>query len=194
MLNSLIPIIASSGGAVAGAAYESIASAAGTGSSGTITFSSIPSTYVALQVRGIFRSTTAGVGLANLIVRFNSDTTNSNYSYHGLGGDGASVLVGGGANSPIYLENCYPFAGNLANSVGVTIIDVHNYASTTQNKTLRAFSSYQNNNADAGITPVLELNSGLWRNTGAINSITISGGSDNFTTTTSFALYGIKGA
>ena len=36
--------------------FYSIATANGTGSSGLITFNSIPSTYQHLQVRGIFRS------------------------------------------------------------------------------------------------------------------------------------------
>jgi len=56
--------------------YESIASASGTGSSGTITFSSIPSTYTHLQIRGIGRNSYPST---QVNVRFNSDT-GSNYA------------------------------------------------------------------------------------------------------------------
>ena len=39
-------------------AYDSIATASGTGSSATISFTSIPSTYTHLQIRGIWNTTT----------------------------------------------------------------------------------------------------------------------------------------
>jgi len=58
--------------------YESIATAIGTGSSGTITFGSIPSTYKHLQIRSIQR---VASGNAYIKVQFNNDT-NSNYTYH----------------------------------------------------------------------------------------------------------------
>ena len=93
----------SQGASGGGAAFESIASATGTGSSDSITFTSIPGTYQHLQISGISRSTNASVGLANLTIRFNSDTTNSNYSYQGFGGDCSSPYAGGSANSQMYL-------------------------------------------------------------------------------------------
>lgn len=181
-------------GAAAGPAFESIASATGTGSSGTISFTSIPGTYQHLQIRGIMRSTAAGVGLDIVTIRFNSDTTNSNYSYHALKGNGSTAGAEGGANSPIYWTNCLPYDGVLSNTMGVVCFDIQDYASTTKNKTTRAIVGMENNNANAGITPEIDLDSGLWRNTNAITRIDIVAGGGSFTTTTQFALYGIKGA
>ena len=58
--------------------FDSIASATGTGSSGTITFSSIPQTYKHLQIRGIGRLDVVTGGVSTRI-RLNGDTT-SNYA------------------------------------------------------------------------------------------------------------------
>ena len=184
MLNSLGGIIASSGGAAGGGAYESIASATGTGSSGTITFSSIPSTYQHLQLRinGI-----VDVGGVAWRMRFNGDTA-SNYSYHYLDGDGASVYAGGGGASSIYInswasQTTYPT---------VSIIDIHNYASTTQNKTSRHLTGFDNNSGSG--QSFIEMSSGNWRSTSAVTSVEIFMASNNFTTASTIALYGIKGA
>ena len=193
MLNSLVGIIASSGGAAGGGAYESIASATGTGSSDTVTFSSIPSSYVSLQVRGIFRGQT-DVGIGNAAIRLNGDTTNANYASHHLGGDGGSAYTYGSASGPVYLANCFPYADQTSGTHGVFIIDLHDYASTTRFKTIRQFSGVDNNNSPAGAPGSVILGSGLWENTNAVTSLSITGLGINFTTTSSFALYGIKGA
>ena len=60
----------------AGTSFESIATATGTGSSGTITFSSIPSTFKHLQIRGISRNSANSIGA---LMQYNSDT-GSNYA------------------------------------------------------------------------------------------------------------------
>ena len=184
MLNSLVGIIASSGGAVAGGAYESIASVTGTGSSDTITFSSIPSGYTSLQLR--FNA--IGVGGGSLYrLRFNGDT-GTNYAYHYLNGSGASVSAAGAATTVSMLIAAGGASGTYP-TVGV--LDFHNYASTTQYKTARMITGCDTNSA----TGWVELESGLWMNTAAITSITILQlSSYSFSTTSTFALYGIKGA
>ena len=73
--------------------FESIASASGTGSSGTITFSSIPSTYKSLQIR-IFAQSNAGTAARSLYIQTNNDT-GSNYVRHDLTGDGSAVEASG---------------------------------------------------------------------------------------------------
>jgi hypothetical protein len=68
---SILGIIASSKLGVPAGAYESIASATGTGSSATITFSSIPSTYQHLQILylvGIL-NTSEGFRIIYLVLR-----------------------------------------------------------------------------------------------------------------------------
>ena len=177
MLSSLIGIIASSGGAAVGD-YESIATINGTGASGSITFTSIPSTYQHLQIRFFGFSSTAG----NLNVRFNSDN-GSNYAYHQLTGDGATAAA---ATSSVTLM----FAGYMtATQYGVGVIDILDYDDTNKYKTLRSLHG-----SDANGSGFVIFRSGLWQNTNAITSITINSPSaSNFTTDSSFALYGIKG-
>ena len=163
-------------------AFESIATATGTGSSNTITFSSIPSGFQHLQVRCITSSTVSGNFFVDLNMRFNSDT-GSNYNQHWLYGDGSTLTADGQAAT-------YCLIGSLGdvNTRAATIVDIHDYASTTKNKTVRSF-----NGVDRNGSGYVGLRSSLWRNTTAITSITIYSG-DNFSTNNTFALYGIKGA
>lgn len=184
MLNSLVGIIASSGGAAGGGAYESIASVNGTGSSDTITFSSIPSGYTSLQLR--FNAIGSGGGSIYRL-RFNGDT-GTNYANHYLAGAGASgIFAAGSANAVSMFAQAFGGSGTYPT---VGIIDVHNYASTTQYKTARVFSGKDTNDTNGFV----ELDSGLWMNTAAVTSISIIQLSYNFTTTSTFSLYGIKGA
>ena len=168
-------------------AYESIATATATGSSPSITFSAIPSTYQHLQIRAIARpDNTLSSGSAYL--QFNSDT-GSNYAAHWLYGNGSSALATGSASrTNVWVQMYYISTGN-SNTHGVGIIDIHDYASTTKNKTVRSF-----NGCDINGSGYINLVSGLWMNTNAITSITINFNSLNMSNTSTFALYGIKGA
>lgn len=158
-------------------AFESIATATGTGSSGTITFSSIPSTFKHLQIR--FTAFTSAA--ININVRFNSDN-GANYAYHQLVGDGASVSSAGVASSVVM------YGGYATSSqYGVGIIDLLDYASTNKNKTMRSLHG-----SDANGSGLILLRSGLWQNTNAITSIELISTSGNFTTASTFSLYGIK--
>lgn len=174
-------------------AFESIASATGTGSSTTITFSSIPSTYTSLQIRGISKDAVATAGVSDCFIRFNSDSGN-NYAYHNLTGNGTTASAVGVTSQPggaIY-SNLPRSGTGLSNIMGVCIVDIHDYASTTRYKTVRSFSGTDTNNLT---TQFVAMTSSLWLNTSAITSISIvNADGNNFTTTTQFALYGIKGA
>jgi hypothetical protein len=170
--------------------YESIATATGTGSSGTITFNSIPNTYKHLQIRSLSRlSATKGYS----IVKPNNDSSTANYTYHSLYGDGVGVTADGystgvlGGSYSIYSTGA---SSNLADNFGVAIVDIHDYASTTKYKTFRSFTGYDNNQAGNGIVFLIST---LWLSTSAISSLTIDAQGGNFTTGTTFALYGIKG-
>lgn len=183
----LLGTIGSSVQKVSGA-FESIATATGTGSSGTITFSSIPSTYQHLQIRGITRSDKASA-TENLELIVNSDT-GSNYSYHRLSGNGSSALAAGSATQSYIFLGSTPAASTTSNILSAITIDILDYASTSKYKTLRAMAGMDSNGQ---YTPFIGLLSGLWQSTSAINSITLRYDGTNFTTQTTFALYGIKG-
>lgn len=172
--------------------FESIATATGNGSSGTITFSSIPSTYSSLQIRARMRNTTAATTASSLRVRFNGDSTSS-YAHHTLSGDGsAAAATGTSPQGYINVANCNPCDSVASNIMGVSIIDLHDYTSTTKNKVSRALSGADSNAVDT--TFKIVLSSGLWVNTAAITSIDLVSATGNWTTSTVFSLYGIKGA
>ena len=185
--------IVSSGVIQAAGAFESIASATGTGSSGTITFSSIPATYQHLQIRCLIRCDEAANAYRDLRIRLNGDT-GTTYNAHLLYGDGTAVTATerATANTYTYITaglDAYPRDLVTANVMGVAIIDIHDYASTSKNKTTRHFVGVDANGAGR-----VQLSSGLWRSTSAVTSVSIISEAGNWTTASQFALYGIKGA
>lgn len=187
MLNTVLGSL-SSGVAAATGAYESIATVNGTGASSTVTFSSIPSTYKHLQIRWIAKDTT-GTTVANLRITCNG-ITGTSYAFHQLYGDGSVVTATGNASA------AYSNAGVIrstatADVMSAGIIDIHDYASTTKNKTFRCFSG---SDANTGTTADrVYLVSGLLMSTNAISSIDLITTGTFFTTTSTFSLYGIKG-
>ena len=163
-------------------AYDSIATVTASGGETSLNFTSIAGTYKSLQIRGWFKSSGGGGGS----MRFNSDT-GSNYSRHYLGESGSTVWAGGSANQTLMFTADQ--SGSTYNSV--IIIDIIDYASTSKNKTMRAWNGYDVNAAGTS----MYMYSGLWMSTSAITSIQL--GTANFGGTfaagSTFALYGIKG-
>jgi hypothetical protein len=178
----------SASASVAGA-YESIASANGTGSSDTITFGSIPSTYQHLQIRFMAKSTFGSDNANNITVQFNGDT-GSNYARHNLYGDGANAAAEG-SSSQTSMQLRFLAPSTSVTLLGVGIIDILDYASTSKNKTMRYFGGVDTNGNANIVSPVV-LGSGLYSSTSAVNSISFTCSTSNFTTDTTFALYGIK--
>lgn len=166
-------------------AFESIATVTAAGGETSLSFTSIPSTYKSLQIRGIGRDTAAS---SNMRVQFNSDT-GANYTYHWLTGDGSAASATGSTGSNFMIIASYPGSAATANIFTTTLIDIVDYASTTKNKTLRALSGCDSN--ATGVSQI-RLMSGGWFNTSAITSIQILIPVSAVAGTT-FALYGIKG-
>ena len=164
--------------------FESIATATGTGSSGTITFSSIPSTYTHLQVRWVARASVGGAIYINL----NGDG-GSNYSAHNLNGDGANAgaQAQSAASNPLIIRN-----GGISTTSSITtagIFDLLDYTSTNKGKTWRNLGGQDLNGSG-----LIELASGAWyASPAAVTSISFIHNGGNFTTDSKFALYGIKG-
>jgi len=166
-------------------AFESIATATGTGSSGTITFSSIPATYQHLQLRVMAFDTDNTNRLGE--IQFNSDT-GTNYARHWLYGDGSTAAVSGVTTTNRI--NAWVAWGTSTSNATVAIVDMLDYASTSKYKTVRCLSGTDRNSTSGEV----DLTSGLWQSTSAINSITFKLNNGNFSTSSTFALYGIKGA
>jgi hypothetical protein len=165
--------------------YESIATVlVGSGGSATISFSSIPSTYKHLQVRGLLR-TSAGTNNWDLRIRMNSDT-GSNYTHHSIRGDGANASAEGNASQVyMWLNRAAP---SDANVFGGVVIDFLDYTNTNKYTTMRGLSGQDRNGAGQ-----ITLNSGVWMNTTAVNTLAFTLASGDFTQHSQFALYGIKG-
>jgi len=171
-------------GGAAGGAYELIATSAGTGSSSTVTFSSIPAGYKHLQLR-----ITVGVNLAydqagTVAIRFNGDA-GANYAFHQMAGNGSGVTSTAGTS----LNNAsFGYLSIASNVITTGVVDILDAFSTTKNKTLRILNGY------AYTSNNISLRSGLWLNTAAITSVSVVEPDARFWSTRSrFSLYGIKG-
>jgi hypothetical protein len=161
--------------------YESIATASPVGV-GSVSFSSIPSTFKHLQIR----FSIIGTGSQRLGVQANGDTGGTNYAFHVLTGNGTSVFSDGSGN---YSQLSIMYYGRtIALMPTVGIFDLMDYASTTKNKTSRSITGVEDNSVGTGY---IELESSLWKSTAAVNSLTFLANSGTFTG--SVALYGIKG-
>lgn len=166
-------------------AYELISTAYGTGSSGTITFSSIPQTYKHLQIRFTARTTDS---------TWNSFAFNlSSTIGHQISGAPIDQLFSKVTDYPEQFEASMANSGSISDAHKVGIIDVLDYASASKNKTIRAFYGGPTQSGTSGTNSVI-LRSGFTASTAAITTMTFSGWNGAvFGTTSRFSLYGIKG-
>jgi hypothetical protein len=162
--------------------YESIATVTvGAGGTSLVTFSSIPSTYQHLQVRAFGKDASI---YGAIFMSFNNDTYSTNFTRHGLYGDGSSAASFGAANAPYMNAITTPVSSG---GFGAAIIDILDYANTNKFKTIKSLSGWDNNGSG-----IAALFSGSWRSTTAVSRIDILSDS-TIGQYSSFALYGIKG-
>lgn len=152
----------------------------------SITFAGIPQGYKHLQIRSISRDSSGTISQQYL--RFNGDTA-TNYSIHTLTGNGASAGTAGSAGANQSYINCGIKSGSsdLANTFGVAIIDILDYANVTKNKTVRTLSGLDLNGSG-----YVWMSSGAWRNTNAVTSIVLIPEVSSFAQNSQFTLYGVK--
>lgn len=155
--------------------YEPIATTTGTGSSGTITFTSIPSTYTDLI---LVQTGASSVSSQVIEIRFNNDS-GSNYSRIYVIGNGTGASSGRDTNNTSVLAGLVEANTN-------TIVHIQNYSNATTYKTCLIRNNVINTFTAAVV--------GLWRSTAAINRVDILVGSGSWNTTATFTLYGIKAA
>jgi hypothetical protein len=181
--NSVTPVVPSN--------FFSIATVTGTGNPSALTFSSIPSGYKSLQIRGIARDNTGGGVTSGILkITFNGDN-GSNYSYHRIFGAGLGTIVTDATASSTFIQ----LAGTVgsavtANAYGVSIVDIIDYTSTTKYKTSKVISG-GNFNGGTSSGDNVGMSSGLWSSTSAITSVTITT-PNTFTSNTTFTLYGVS--
>ena len=186
MLNNIAAIMG--GGAAAVGDYESIQTVNGNGSASVLSFTSIPSTYSHLQIRGIARDGRA-VTVDTGYITLNSTTT-ATYASHYVGGNGASATASAtSATAPSgAVAFLIPGSSAGASMFSATIIDFLDYANTNKTKVLRALTGTDQNGSGN-----MWLTSYLWTGTSAITQIDLTTGTGSaWATYSSFALYGIK--
>jgi len=177
--------------------YESIQTVTvGSGGQASISFTSIPSTYKHLQIRGFLQSDRNNYPIENALMTFNGDT-GSNYSAHyiyaGVTAGTQQIITGSTTSATNIILN--DVAGATAGGqFGASVIDILDYANTNKYKTIKYLAGNDINNLVLNYSGQIAFGSGNWRNTNAITNISISvQSSTGFTQYSSFALYGIKG-
>lgn len=157
--------------------YDKIATYTAPSSQSSYTFSTIPSTYTDLVI--IVGGN--GSGDASFQLQFNADT-GSNYSVTFIYGTGSSA-VSARASSANFIQGM----GRISTTSGTSIINIPNYANTSINKTVIG----RGNTASGLVIAAV----GLWRNTNAITSVTLTPESgQTIATGAVLTLYGIKAA
>jgi hypothetical protein len=163
----------------AGTTYSSIATFTSTGSSNSVIFSSVPQTYtdLVLVAEGILAT-----GFPYFDIQFNTDTSSSstNYSFVRLIGFSST------AYSDRY-ENWYALQPSLNTTQPAACrFEIQSYRNTNMFKTV----IWRDGNSGGG-----GLMIGLWRNTAAIDTITVKQ-ANNLTMPSgvTITLYGIEAA
>lgn len=153
----------------------------------TIAFSSIPSTYTDLVIKVSVRGD-ATFATQQMYLTFNGTT--SGYTARQVYGDGSSAtsatLSNSGAAISIVNTNT---SVSTANTFSSSEIYVRNYAGSNY-KSVSA-DSVTENNATAALAG---LTAGLWSNTAAITTVTLTPQSGNFVQYSTAYLYGVSNA
>ena len=155
----------------------------------TVTFSSIPQDYTHLQLRVLVRTDRSSFYLDYLKMTYNSDS-GANYTTHHLAGDGAtaSAYGAGSQNFTQILRLAGAASPSISNTFGVAVVDILDYTNTNKYKTMKNIGGVDFNGSGE-----LGLYSGVWLNTAAINTITLTvGGGTVINQYSSFQLYGVK--
>ena len=181
MLSPIVSFLGTGAPPAPATSYFSIATATvDSGGASSITFSSIPNTYTHLQIRAEYIT-----GYNYCYVQFNGDT-GTNYSAHNIYATGTGTPGAGGSAS----QSQFTIGiSNTTSYPSVAVADILDYSNTNKYKTTRSLAGTDTNSTG---TNFIVLYSGLWMNTSAINSITLTTSGSGFSQYTQFALYGVK--
>ena len=162
--------------------YEAIATVTvGSGGAANIEFTSIPGTYTDLVVKVSARTSVAN---GTCTITFNNST--SSYSYRYIYGSGSATSSGSASTSNID-GGVYNWSASTANTFANAEIYIPNYAGSN-NKSASLDTVSENNATEA----YADLGAGLWSNTAAITSITLTPNLGNFVQYSTATLFGIK--
>jgi hypothetical protein len=186
----LIPLgfLAASG--VSAGSFDLLESQVLTGTSASVVFSNLNSsygsTYQHLQIRATTRNTGSSNGNA-VIYRINGDT-GANYSWHWMFGNGSNVQSSGDANQTSIFDYSTVASDETANAFAGLVLEILDPFETTKYKTVRGLAGRSTSRNH------ISLFSGAWRNTNALTSFSLAPSSGSWAQYSRFSLYGIKAA
>ena len=182
-------------------AFESIQTVTvASGTSTSLTFSSIPSWAKHLRIMGtpLSNYTNTGTGESGWAIYLNGDSGSGAWVGHQIQGNGATTSRGwSGASLNAFILCSMPWYNT--NSLGSAIrnpvvIDFFDAKNTTKAKALRYFAGFSNRTT--GTNQRSYTATGAWNSTSAITSITLDATSTYadgpFATYTTFTLYGMR--
>lgn len=167
-------------------AYDALATVTvPSGGAASVTFAGIPTGYKHLQLRIMNMNTsTSAAAVMRVGTSGTVDSTSANYYAHRLSGNGSTASAGSNPDAPQFAW----VVGNSATNIpSVAVIDILDFANINKFKTIRALSGVDNNGSGE-----VDLTSGLWKNTSAIDTIQFAPNTGSFGQYSSFALYGVK--
>jgi hypothetical protein len=174
--------------------YTSIESKTISSLTTSFSFTSIPQTYTDLIL------SMSGLSVASeTYIKFNDDSTSANYSAHTMSGQG---------NNAGYPGVWYPYRyngssngiiiGNRGTTSSTTIptyyyVNIMSYTNGNIYKNTLSRSGIINNSTSGSLTGNVEITTGMWKSTAAINKITVlNSAGGNFQVGTTATLYGVK--
>ena len=159
----------------------------GSAGSASVSFTSIPAIYKHLQLRLIARGGSGSSNDSYMNLTFNS-VGSSVYSAHQLFGNGSSASSNAFSSQTVIYTNRIAGGSTNASTFGTVIMDILDYTSTSKFKTIRTLGGWDDNGSGR-----VALSSGLYQQTTAITSLTLTPEAGNFPQYSQFALFGIKG-
>jgi hypothetical protein len=170
-------------------AFELIQKKTLTSSSALVEFDTLPTTYKDLKVIISGRGT-ATQNRAVSLIRFNNDSTNTNYiQFDWYYEDGSTGGEWSNGTARARIVGIFPCANaTSSDSFGIAEIAINNYNNTTNYKQINSFMcSYQT-------TGSWDLWNGgvVWENTNAITKLGFEPETGSFATGSTFYLYGLK--
>ena len=162
--------------------YDFISKITTSGSTGTVSFTSIPQTYTDLVL--VYSPQSASSNSYSYYT-INGDTSSTYYRMC-MAGTGSTITPFWGADSGLL----YPYYGTYNDTNSQTLFTSHfmNYASTTSGKVILSRSG------NTGASNIADFSSGYYASNTAITRIDIIQGGQNFAANVVFSLYGILAA
>ena len=174
--------------------YTLISSQVLASSAASVTFSSIPATYTDLVLKMMVRDTQAGVMPGYYKVQLNSDTS-ALYSNITLSGSTYNT-----PNSQTYTNSSNTtgkfsyFGSQSSGATASTFASAELYFSNYTSTAKKPYSSIISGENNSAANAWNEIIASLYAGTSAISAITLSPNAGNFTSDSSFYLYGISNA